>query len=77
MDDLSAHEKIHNTYKCEFCDKCFESKTDLTQHMSVHSQRESIFHSKKCTKSYENMGKLRRHDWRSHGENTAKQRKNK
>ena len=36
--------------------------------MSVHIQRESIFLCKKHTKSYENMGKLRRHDWRSHRE---------
>ena len=55
MDDLSAHEKIHNTqkihntHKCDFCDKYFESKTDLKQHMSVHSQGESIFRCKKYT----------------------------
>ena len=64
-DDLSAHEKLHNTLKCDFCDIYFESKNDLIQHMSVHSQRNSIFHcNNKCTKSYANMEKLRRHDWR-------------
>ena len=49
--DFVAHEKIHNTHKCDFCDKYFESKTDLTQHMSVHGQGESIFRCKKYTKS--------------------------
>ena len=68
VEDFVTYEKIHITHKCDFCDKYFKSKTDLTQHMSVHSQRESIFYCKTCTKSYENMEKLRRQDWRNHRE---------
>ena len=48
-------------------DNKFEEENDLADHIKTHSNGQK-FKCNKCEREYTEMGKLRRHDWRSHRE---------
>ena len=52
-------------FLCEQCDRSFQEKEQLAEHVQSHEQ-ESEFRCCKCDKVYNDMSKLRRHDWRNH-----------
>ena len=73
--DLKEHKDLHkkeNIIECEKCEEIFYSQEGLVNHAMVHLSVNSSddvvkqMQCNKCDKVYENMAKLRRHDWRDH-----------
>jgi DNA-binding ferritin-like protein (Dps family) len=70
---LAEHMMLHESRSDVECGKCelkFESHENLEKHMSSHEDmsKDKNLNCNKCERKYSNMGKLRRHDWRSHRE---------
>ena len=69
--ELEEHVKKHarvDVFDCSECDQRFKSIGEMEQHLKIHVKSNSkVKHQcSKCENNYEEMRKLRRHDWRCH-----------
>ncbi|CAH0731164.1 unnamed protein product, partial [Brenthis ino] len=69
--EIKSHLKACNTIKCRKCPLTFSSVSELTQHITVHSQNISVsfITCKYCRKPFIGMTALRKHIERTHQHN--------
>ncbi|KAK4885663.1 hypothetical protein RN001_001934 [Aquatica leii] len=65
-DHINYIHKEVKQFKCAKCDKCFKRKSELTRHLSAHSDLRP-YCCEICSNTYKRISHLRRHEENAHG----------